>query len=158
MSEKTKAELNGEFGAFATASSGGYQQGLTKREYFAGLAMQGVLSNPQLTCLNIETITDLAIRQADELLKQLSNEHIKQHCCIVTQEEANEARELLVMAGEEIWEKELAFKVVLNHNCLMFDDEINKWYVGCLVSSDSIKITYPQFKEMLNAKKKDDEK
>jgi len=75
MSEKTKAEINGEFGAFATASSEGYQPGLTKREYFAGLAMQGVLSNPQLTCLNIETITDLAIRQADELLKQLSNEH-----------------------------------------------------------------------------------
>ena len=84
--------------------------------------------------------------------------NIKQHYCIVTQEEANEARELLVMAGEEVFKTELAFKVVLDHNCLMFDDELNKWFVCCLVSSDSIKITYPQFKEMLNAKIKGDGK
>ena len=72
---------------------------------------------------------------------------LKQHYCIVTQEEANEARELLVKAGEQIWMDELSFKVVLDHNCLMFDDELNKWLVGCFVPLDSIKITYPQFKE-----------
>ena len=45
--------------------------GLTKREYFAGLAMQGLLANPKLTELNIENLTVLAIEHTDELLKQL---------------------------------------------------------------------------------------
>jgi hypothetical protein len=45
--------------------------GLTKREYFAGLAMQGILSNPQFNNLDLENSVVLAINQADELLKQL---------------------------------------------------------------------------------------
>lgn len=52
--------------------------GLTKREYFAGLAMQGMLSNSEWrTTLDIETntveralIRD-SIKYANELLKQL---------------------------------------------------------------------------------------
>ena len=52
---------------------------LTKREYFTGLAMQGMLANSAL-CQNIKTIeqvqliTDASIVFADELLKQLQND------------------------------------------------------------------------------------
>ena len=49
--------------------------GLTKREYFAGLAMQGLLSNPypDIVGLNPDIITSTAIDLADKLLKQLEN-------------------------------------------------------------------------------------
>lgn len=49
--------------------------GLTKREYFAGLAMQGLLSNPypDIVGLNPDIITSTAINLADKLLKQLEN-------------------------------------------------------------------------------------
>lgn len=49
--------------------------GLTKREYFAGVAMQGLLSNSSMieghNNIEIEWIAKHAILQADELLKQL---------------------------------------------------------------------------------------
>ena len=49
--------------------------GLTKREYFAGLAMQGLLSNSSIvdihSGLEITWVAEHATRQADELLKQL---------------------------------------------------------------------------------------
>lgn len=62
-----------------TTSWNGFEEvahlGLTKREYFAGLAMHGLLANStiheQHTRDAIEWIADHAIRQADELLKQL---------------------------------------------------------------------------------------
>jgi len=44
--------------------------GLTKREYFAGLAMQGLLANPNKTSNPIQISLD-AVMYADELLKQL---------------------------------------------------------------------------------------
>lgn len=62
--------------------------GLTKREYFAGLAMQGLLANPSnnrtdvMGCNGIGNdfgflpstqIAELAISYTDELLKQLEN-------------------------------------------------------------------------------------
>lgn len=47
---------------------------LTKREYFAGLAMNAILSNPNARKGDIEWIASSAILQADELLKQLDNE------------------------------------------------------------------------------------
>ena len=52
--------------------------GLTKREYFAGLAMQGLLALPDKGTYNsfdeaIERICELSIKFADELLKQLEN-------------------------------------------------------------------------------------
>ena len=53
--------------------------GLTKREYFAGLAMQGILFNPpygHIDCKRGEDLIDivrLSIDYADELLKQLEN-------------------------------------------------------------------------------------
>lgn len=57
--------------------------GLTKREYFAGLAMQGILSNISQEptnkysvndgFLNTELIAKDSIKCADELLKQLES-------------------------------------------------------------------------------------
>ena len=89
--------------------------------------------------------------------------NIKQHYCIVTQEEANEARELLVKAGEPIWEDSVAFLVeayAYDTNILQFNSVSNEWYC---THSDAIpkgadELTYPQFKEMLNAKIKEDGK
>jgi hypothetical protein len=48
--------------------------GLTKREYFAALAMQGLLSNKSITILdmdNAKIIIGASIGLADELIKQL---------------------------------------------------------------------------------------
>ncbi len=75
MSEKTKAEVNGEFGAFACASSEGYQQGLTKREYFAVLFIQGELAGNAKEWANEKDLVQRGLLIADELLNQLSNEH-----------------------------------------------------------------------------------
>ncbi len=55
------------------------QKGLTKREYFSGLAMQGLLSNPewmkehkgQKYIMENTIIAEIAIKTADEFLKQL---------------------------------------------------------------------------------------
>ena len=53
--------------------------GLTKREYFAGLAMQGLISNPNIvrpkeSDKEFKDFSERAIKYADELLKQLENE------------------------------------------------------------------------------------
>lgn len=52
-----------------------YSMGLTKREYFAGLAMQGILaSNTEGLARGMIDVTGLiqsAVRSADELLKEL---------------------------------------------------------------------------------------
>jgi hypothetical protein len=45
--------------------------GLTKREYFAGLAMQGLSANEAFQRLDSKQIAEYSIRRADELLKQL---------------------------------------------------------------------------------------
>lgn len=51
-----------------------YSHGLTKREYFAGLAMQGILSGlPRPLEAHRKTVSEKAIQLADELLKQLEN-------------------------------------------------------------------------------------
>jgi len=53
---------------------GGFMQfhGLTKREYFAGLAMQGMLSNGLIIDNDDwKWIAENSVKQADELLKQL---------------------------------------------------------------------------------------
>ena len=49
------------------------QDGLTKREYFAGLAMQGFCACPNLE-ISREGLAIESVRQADELLKQLQND------------------------------------------------------------------------------------
>jgi hypothetical protein len=48
-------------------------RGLTKREYFAGLAMQGFCACPNLE-ISREDLAIESVRQADELLKQLQND------------------------------------------------------------------------------------
>lgn len=59
------------------------QYGLTKREYFAGLAMQGLLSslNGGMTeegsrTFSPDGISDLALKHADALLEKLSSEDV----------------------------------------------------------------------------------
>lgn len=49
--------------------------GLTKREYFAGLALQGILSSPRIDpCFpgNFVAINEMAIEYADGLIDQLN--------------------------------------------------------------------------------------
>jgi len=47
------------------------QIGLTKREYFAGLAMQGMFSQHSFILKDTTELATIAIKCADELLKQL---------------------------------------------------------------------------------------
>lgn len=44
---------------------------LTKREYFAGLAMQGLISSPNLNTLQGLEIAENSVKLADALLKAL---------------------------------------------------------------------------------------
>ena len=50
-----------------------YQEGLTKREYFAGLAMQGLLSRGNLSMTMSEKVVE-AVYYADALLRELSDD------------------------------------------------------------------------------------
>lgn len=61
---------NGKQGAFACASDYGYQQGLTKREYFAAMVMQGLMACPDISGSR-EIIAEESVKQADALLKAL---------------------------------------------------------------------------------------
>lgn len=52
------------------------QEGLTKREYFAGLAMQGFAAAPEKGNFNstedgLKMMAELSVKAADELLNQL---------------------------------------------------------------------------------------
>ena len=59
--------------AIPVMDDGGYGQhyGLTKREYFAGLAMQGLLANNNLADVEASHMAIWATMQADALLKEL---------------------------------------------------------------------------------------
>ena len=46
--------------------------GLTKREYFAALAMQGILSAPKYWLNNHNSADELALRHADALIAALN--------------------------------------------------------------------------------------
>ena len=49
-----------------------YLKGLSKREYFAAIAMQGLLANPNISGYHaINFISEHSVQQADSLLKQL---------------------------------------------------------------------------------------
>lgn len=50
------------------------QDGLSKREYFAGLAMQGMLANKDACDFDAFMTASISIEYADELLKQLQND------------------------------------------------------------------------------------
>lgn len=52
---------------------GDYYSAITKREYFAGLAMQGMLSNPE-TYGDREIMMHEAVRNADALLNELEKD------------------------------------------------------------------------------------
>lgn len=62
---------NSEQPAFAAGAESWNQLGLTKREYFAAMAMQGLCANPLYKETNYETIARESVSSADELLKQL---------------------------------------------------------------------------------------
>jgi hypothetical protein len=73
---------NGKQGAFSSVDLDNqhFQVGLTKREYFAGLAMQGLMSNPEFIKVGTfdfkynktaERVSSISIKVADELLKQI---------------------------------------------------------------------------------------
>jgi flagellar hook-length control protein FliK len=53
------------------------QGGLTKREYFAAMAMQGLVSDPETikTSGSAKDLVEMALELSDELLKQLENEN-----------------------------------------------------------------------------------
>lgn len=80
MTEKTNTdavskedEYNGKQGAFACASDGGHQLGLTKREYFAALAMQGIVGKVyHQSRLDKERIAESSVEIADILLEKLA--------------------------------------------------------------------------------------
>jgi hypothetical protein len=63
---------NSEEGAFPKPDNDNYldQNGLTKREYFAVIAMQGILASGKFGKL---FTTSLAVQYADELLKELES-------------------------------------------------------------------------------------
>ena len=49
------------------------QEGLSKREYFAAMAMSGILSNPaQVDIPNFEWVSSQAIEYADAIIEQLN--------------------------------------------------------------------------------------
>ena len=62
---------NGECGAFAKYGEGEHQKGLNKREYFAGLAMQGLLANSDVTKWDDKQIIEYSVMYSDKLLKEL---------------------------------------------------------------------------------------
>ena len=68
-----------EFKKEGSYNTEGWSNGLTKREYFAGLALQGIIAGrkDELYKIKDETIkiyVELSIKSADELLKQLEND------------------------------------------------------------------------------------
>lgn len=64
---------NGKQGAFAMLDQNGSftQYGLTKREYFAGMAMIGLYSMKDAICWTDEDIAKMAVKQSDALLAEL---------------------------------------------------------------------------------------
>jgi hypothetical protein len=58
--------------AFACAAGLNIQKGLTKREYFAVMALQGLLSTPSGSSLS--DYANEAVKAADELIKILNEE------------------------------------------------------------------------------------
>lgn len=64
---------NGKLPAFQSSMSDltTFHYGLTKREYFAGLALQALLSSPHLETDDFEIVSTDAVNYADALLKEL---------------------------------------------------------------------------------------
>lgn len=73
--------------------------------------------------------------------------NIQDYYCEVDQDQANEAKELLIKAGEAIWEYMHAFSVKKTYIVLKYGSKDCQWFVGMLPSG--IKTTYPKFRKML---------
>jgi hypothetical protein len=60
--------------AFPLINNEGYviNAGLTKREYFALMAMQGIIANKDGLDIKIERIVESSVNTADALIEQLS--------------------------------------------------------------------------------------
>jgi hypothetical protein len=54
----------------APSEEGQLQSGLTKREYFAALALQGMLATP--SDLTTQECAEIAVRAADQLIAELN--------------------------------------------------------------------------------------
>jgi len=63
-----KEEKNGRESAFPNE----WDLGLTKREWFAGMALQGLLPHAESSSLPICGLVNAALAISDELLKQLA--------------------------------------------------------------------------------------
>ena len=70
MENKNKLAFASSFGRHEDDIKNG---GLTKREYFAGLAMQGMLSNENTIVWTDHKIAKESVDLADELLKALQS-------------------------------------------------------------------------------------
>lgn len=64
---------NGKQGAFACVDSQKQylQEGLTKREYFAAMAMQGVVNRLAQSDIERKRLAEWSVKMADEILKEL---------------------------------------------------------------------------------------
>lgn len=60
-----------------TGNFSGIEIGLTKREFFASMALQGLLAGDAEQMWSEEKVAESAVRHADELLKALSAESTK---------------------------------------------------------------------------------
>lgn len=73
---------NGNLRGSQTSNFSGFEMGLTKREYFAAKAMQGLLSNPEWMkeykgekyLMQSDIVAEVALKTADNILSKLSNE------------------------------------------------------------------------------------
>ena len=76
MSNGNENELAFPF-QFGDSFGGNAHEGLTKREYFAGLAMQGILSKAGFSAAHNDLhqyLAQEAVKFADALLTELANE------------------------------------------------------------------------------------
>ena len=72
MTDKAKELGNRTVTYVKDSSIKGFDYGLTKREWFAGLAMQGFLAALRRSNLKLENIAKESIYCADALLEELS--------------------------------------------------------------------------------------
>ena len=66
---------NDPINAITDLNAGPPTPGLSKREYFASLAMQGLCANAEIGTDPERTIAWLAVRQADALIEALNKEY-----------------------------------------------------------------------------------
>ena len=73
----TKKNSSTAFPNFAYTDGEGecFEVGLTKREYFAAIALQGILANPSSVDMTDSEPAEMAVTQADELILQEIHNH-----------------------------------------------------------------------------------